>query len=713
MRKSGLILLVGVALATLFIVGCFCIIGGLGAYSLFAIRPQGQTTILAYPTPQAISPTESNVSPSPLVPQVSAAPTQARPSSTPPNPTIPTTRKAPDPAGPIAQAPLSESEQTLKTLENAEIPINDPIDLAKRLEGKQNLPVSLDFPAKIYQVGAENSFWVMDSNTNQNFQVQATLRFVSDHVYFWIEDGVRYNETQLEKLVETFETQIYPTNREFFGSEWTPGVDADPHLFILYTRGLGGSVAGYYSPPDEYLPVVREYSNGHEMFFLSADKLTLDEEYTYGVLAHEFQHMIHWYRDRNEQTWLNEGFSDLAMFLNGYSIGGHEWSYIANPDLQLTDWFPGNQDNTPHYGASFLFTTYFLDRFGEDATKALVGDPENGMVSIDQVLETLGIDDPQTGKLLTADDVFADWVLTSYLQDENVEDGRYTYHNYSGAPLPSLTEEVESCPLGEVQRDVSQYGVDYIGIQCHGDYTLHFVAPAQVGVLPEGPHSGSYAYYSNESDESDMTLTRSFDFSDKTGPITLEYWTWYDIEKDYDYLYLTASLDGETWQILTTPSGTADDPSGNSYGWAYNGYSGGASGPRWIQESVDISQFAGKKVQLRFEYITDAAVTGDGFLLDDVSVPETGYFTDFENDDGGWVGNGFVRIQNSLPQTFRLALINLNKNGTTIQKFELNGDNVLDIPLQITNDSTQFVLVVSGVTRFTRQKAIYQYSILP
>jgi hypothetical protein len=536
---------------------------------------------------------------------------------------------------------------------------------------------------------------------------------VSEHVYFWIEDGVRYNEGQLKNLVDTFENQIYPTNREFFGSEWTPGVDADPHLFILYVSGLGGSVAGYFSPPDEYLPVVREDSNGHEMFFLSADILSLDEEFTYGVLAHEFQHMIHWYRDRNEETWLNEGFSDLAMFLNGYSIGGHEWSYISNPDLQLTDWFPGNQDNAPHYGASFLFTTYFLDRFGEDATKALVGDPENGMVSIDQVLATLDIKDPQTGELLTADDVFADWVLSSYLQDSAIEDGRYTYHNYPNAPSPSLTEDVNTCPLNTVERDVSQYGVDYIGIRCRGDYTLHFEAPSEVGVLPEGPHSGSYAFYSNESDESDMTLTHSFDFSDQTGPLTLEYWTWYDLEQDYDYLYLVASQDGETWQILTTPSGTAEDPSGNSYGWGYNGYSGGSSGPKWIKESVNLSQFAGKKVQLRFEYITDAAVTGDGFLLDDISVPEIGYSSDLETDDGGWQADGFVRIQNSLPQTFRLALVSLASNGATIQKFELNGDNKLDIPLVFSSGVDQYVFVVSGVTRFTRQKAIYRYSILP
>jgi immune inhibitor A len=37
--------------------------------------------------------------------------------------------------------------------------------------------------------------------------------------------------------------------------------------------------------------------------------------------------MIHWYQDRNESSWLNEGFSELAAFLNGYGGGGFDYVY--------------------------------------------------------------------------------------------------------------------------------------------------------------------------------------------------------------------------------------------------------------------------------------------------------------------------------------------------------------------------------------------------
>ncbi len=354
--------------------------------------------------------------------------------------------------------------------------------------------------------------------------------------------------------------------------------------------------------------------------------------------------------------------------------------------------------------------TYFLDRFGEAATKALVAEPANGMVSIDKVLGSLGAIDGSTGKAIGADDVFADWVIASFLQDQKVADGRYTYHNYPAAPDPEATEVIEDCPTQAGERDVRQYGVDYVSLECRGEYTLRFQGAQEVGAIPAEAHSGAYVFYSNQGDESDMTLTRTFDFTQQSGPLSLTYWTWYDLEQDYDYLYLTASLDGENWQILTTPSGTASDPVGNSFGWGYTGASG--DGPAWIQEQVDLSQFAGKQVQLRFEYVTDAAVNGEGFMLDDVAVPEAGYFTDFESDDGGWSAQGFVRIQNALPQTFRLSLIRLGR-GTTVEQIELPADNQVEIPIEIGGDVRRIILVVSGTTRFTRQPALYTMEILP
>jgi len=167
---------------------------------------------------------------------------------------------------------------------------------------------------------------------------------------------------------------------------------------------------------------------------------------------------------------------------------------------------------------------------------------------------------------------------------------------------------------------------------------------------------------------------------------------------------------------LNTPSGTAENPSGNSFGWAYNGLSGTTSKYRdnalWINETVDISKYAGEMAYLRFEYVTDAAVNGEGFLIDDISIPQIDYFSDFEIDDGGWEAAGFARIQNILPQTYRLALIRVGSE-TSVEYITLTDDNTVEIPLTFNQDLKEVILVVSGTTRFTRQPTAYRFNFVP
>ena len=194
------------------------------------------------------------------------------------------------------------------------------------------------------------------------------------------------------------------------------------------------------------------------------------------------------------------------------------------------------------------------------------------------------------------------------------------------------------------------------------------------------------------------------------GYINFSYWTWYDIEAGYDYLYLEASTDGTHWDIVRTPSCTDKDTSGNSYGCGYTAESGGSDKAKWINENVNLSKYAGRKIQLRFEYITDAAVEGQGLLLDDVSIDAINYMSDFENDDGGWKPNGFTRIENTLPQTYRLALILKGSDKTTVQNIAVQPDQTATIPLSLKSGESA-VLVITGTQRFTRLPAGYTIEI--
>jgi len=592
----------------------------------------------------------------------------------------------------------------LEALLTEVVPINDPIDLAERLGGKENVPSTLPDPEAPYQVGAEKTFWVTNTDNNENFQVQATLHYLGDNIYFWIENGVRYQEPDLRQLADAFDQEIVPTNREFFGMEWNPGVDDDPRFYVLYARGLGSSLAGYFSSADELHPAAHPYSNAHEMFLLNADTVRLSENYIYGTMAHEFQHMIHWYQDRNEETWVNEGFSMLAEHVNDLNSGGFDFDYVINPDLQLTDWGAETGENGPHYGASYLFMVYFLDRFGEDATKALVAHPENGFSGLESVMQELGILNPTTGQVYTANEVFTDWIVTNYLQDPTVEQSRYTYRSYSPYDV-SVSDSISECP-DQITSDVSQFGVDYIEINCPGTHTLNFRGGAVANILPfEAPPSGDYFFWSNLGDESDMYLAQTFDLTEVNGEAVLSFKTWYDLEEDYDYVFISASTDGKHWQILDSLTCTTENPSGNSYGCGWNGSSGD-----WIEERVDLSAFAGTEVILRFDYVTDAAVNGIGMAMDDFRLDAIGYASDLEQDAGGWEGAGFVRLMNALPQTYSLSVIS-EGNQTSVENISLEADNSTTFAVTIGGDVEKIVLVVSGTTPFTREKAPYQVEV--
>ncbi|MDW8226607.1 MAG: immune inhibitor A [Anaerolineales bacterium] len=601
----------------------------------------------------------------------------------------------------LTREPISEDEiDTLKVLENTIIPERNLAKLACRFNGVCNAPATVPAPNPPYKIGDKREFWVSNTDTAEYRRMTATLVYMTEHAYLWVEDGVYYEPEDAQKLLGTFEKKIYPTNREFFGSEWTPGIDNDPHIYIIYANNLGWNVAGYFVSLDSYHPAIVEYSNAIESFYIDSSQ-DLASPYTYSVLAHEFQHMIHWYQDANESSFLDEGFAELAVFLNDYDTGGFDALYARNPDIPLTDW--REDDNGVHYGANFLFALYFLDRFGETATQALVRNPENELKSVDETLRALNIR-TSSNQIMTADDFFLEWVIANFLMDKTFADGRFYYHNYPNAPQTRPTETISQCPLSPITRTVNQYGVDYIEITCTGDYTLEFRGTTKVSLLPANPHSGKYAFWSNKANESNTSLEKLFDFRKVSGPIEMIYWVWYDLEEDYDYVHLSASTDGQTWKILITPSGTGKNPSGNSYGWGYNGKSG-----TWLEERVDLSQYAGQQVWVRFDYITDAAVVNEGFLIDDISIPAINYFEDFEQGDGGWQAAGFVRVQNVLPQTFRLAIIRQGDE-PAVEAIALSSNQTATIPLSL-KFGEKAVLVVTATTRITHQPAGYEVEI--
>jgi hypothetical protein len=596
----------------------------------------------------------------------------------------------------------------------AEMPARDMRELGLRLKPDVGeIPIVVNPTPPIYKVGDAAQFWVENSDTQEHQRISAELRYVNDRVAMWVEQGVRLDLDDLKRSADRFAEETYPTNREFFGSEWTPGVDNDVRLTILHARGLGENVAGYYSSADEFSHLINPYSNEREMFYISADDGSAppDTSFYNGILAHEFQHMIHWNNDRNEDSWVNEGMAELAGQLNGFDTSGADIAYSEKPDTQLTTWNDPSEGNDEHYGASYLFMAYFLDRFGEDLTKAVVASPENGIAGFNDALA-------KAGRPERFDDIFADWLIANYLDRPKADaQGRFGYTEIDPYP-PVATETYRRYPVS-ASAQVSQYGADYVKLKGRGNLTIEFSGQTQVGLVDTDP-KGRYAWWSNRGDDSDATLTRPFDLRGLSSA-TLTFSAWYDIEDGWDYAYVEVSTDGGTrWQILPGRHTTDKNPVGNAFGPGWTGVSvspangekgGGGEAPEWIEERVDLSPFAGKEILLRFEYVTDDAVNQSGLLLDDFAIPELKYQDGGEGGPAGWQAAGWILTDNRLTQRWLVQLVAVGRDGVTLERMDVGPDGKGQLGVDSLGDLQEAMLIITGLAPVTTEPAKYSYTV--
>ncbi len=638
-----------------------------------------------------VTPT-ATVTPSPPAPTVTAEPPTPAPTI------VPATALPPQSEGGEAGHASPLQLGTEETLTQITLPERDQRLLAMRLtQPGQDIPKVVRETPLDFQVGDADTFWITDNQQTppRQFQVTATLRYATEHAYWWVQEGIPVNEEGLQRSARQFEQTTYPTNRTFFGSEWSPGVDNDVRVHIFMGNVPG--VAGYFSASNEYSRLAEPYSNEREMFFINLNAMQPGSAYFDSVLAHEFQHMIHWHQDRNEDTWVNEGLSELAAYLNGYGSSNFAGAYAAKPDTQLTGWPNSPNAAAANYGGGFLFMAYFLQRYGEEMTRAVVAHPLNGIAGFDAVLA-------ENGSPERFDDVFADFLVANRLQNPTIGDGRWGYLDFT--PNPAATTAQYALFPQQTKDTVQQYGADYIELLAGSPITIEFTGTTQVKVINNQAHSGSYQWYSHRGDDTNTRLTHLFDLSN-VNSATLGYWTWYDIEEDWDYGYVEISTDGgDTWTILQTPHSATDNPTGNAYGPGYTGTSEG-----WIEENIDLSAYTGQQVLIRFEYVTDDAVNRPGWAIDDISIPEIDFDDDAEHGPGEWQAEGFVRIDNVLPQEFLVQVIEI-------------GDEVQVNPLQLdeSNQGTftveglggpveKAVLIISGLTPVTGEPAEYEYTL--
>jgi immune inhibitor A len=583
----------------------------------------------------------------------------------------------------IQEQVIAQDQANLLALLSTDFPPHDYFESVQRLTPRRFTSRTVTRAA--YKVGDTQTFLTDDG------QVEATLLGLTDHAYFWVENSLNYDRQEVQAIADRLETEFYPRLVNLFGQEWQPGMDNDPHFSVLHIAGeTDASELGYFSSVDAYPRELYADSNEQEMVYLIMGNLELGEDLYYGTLVHELQHLIQWYIDPNEETWLNEGLSQLAEIYLGFHTATAV-DYIRNPDTRLNTWDYDSDAVDAHYSAAYLFAVYVWEQLGETAVQELARHPANGMAAVHAILQGHAPD-------RSLQDFVADWVAANFLDDADAGP-RYQYENLD-LGRPAFEWRVKQLPW-ETTAELDPFATHYVELDVRGPITLTFAGDTTVNLIDAPPRSGATMWYAPAQDDTNADLTAVFDLTNLS-TATFSFAAWYDLEEEYDFAYLSISTDnGQSWQLLSPNHGTAGE-----YGPAFNGRSDDERDHQngWVKERISLNSYVGRPIMLRFDVLTDSAVSGRGFAVDDLAIPELNYFSDVESETPEWAAQGFVRAGHKAPQLWAVQLI---EDGPipTVLRLPLNELNQGQWRLEI--GKAGGVLAITPLTPFVDAPANY------
>ena len=256
-----------------------------------------------------------------------------------------------------------------------------------------------------------------------------------------------------------------------------------------------------------------------------------------------------------------------------------------------------------------------------------------------------------------------------------------------------------------IEASLPQYGVEYVEVrELHGEVVIHFEGSATTPLLPTDV--AGQCWWSNRGDSVSATLTRQLIVPSSSpggsDPI-LSYRYWHHIEEEWDYLYVSASIDGgATWDVLQASGTTDSNPVGNSYGYGYTGHSDG-----WRDGTVSLAPYAGQDTLVRFHYVTDDAINGPGMCIQDMRIsgePQA-------DERNGWVADGFVPVNNRVRQDWIVwVMVDGPEPSVTRASLTWNVENdrhIGSIPVRVSSDQ-RLIVAIAPIAPATMEEATYR-----
>jgi len=296
--------------------------------------------------------------------------------------------------------------------------------------------------------GSVRSFKVCATLTCSSFKtVAAKARGVSQHIAVYIDTLAPQpglDSADVDTVMQVFDTLLYPLDTATFGG--VSDIDTNGVAIVLMTGVVNklvtktqctssGYIAGFFFPGDLDPIFASQYNHGEIFYSIVADpaatlscahSATSVKRSTPITFTHEFQHMINFvqhvvvHSGNSEDGWLDEGLSKYAEELAGraYLVAGDSASfsdyaigdvYDAYQYLHTTGTSPlliqFDNGTLAEVGASWLFTRYLVDQYGDSLPHKLAS---SGSVGAANVVA-------QTGHAF--DTTVTRWALANWVSD--------------------------------------------------------------------------------------------------------------------------------------------------------------------------------------------------------------------------------------------------------------------------------------------------------
>lgn len=242
----------------------------------------------------------------------------------------------------------------------------------------------------------------------------------------------------------------------------------------------------------------------------------------------------------------------------------------------------------------------------------------------------------------------------------------------------AITESVNiTKKYGELQSIVNNDANSLVDYTQSGWSTTMATFVSANASITESPN-GNYSANQNKTIE----LSQNIDLSDAAFA-NVQFYTKWDIENNWDYAQFEVSIDnGSSWipqcgKFTNSGSTNAGQPTGEPL---YDG-----TQTDWVLEEINLSDYLGETIKVRFQFVSDGNTEEDGFFFDDLivnsinqdvlDVPDT-IFSEFKIFPNPV--KDFLKISPPSSTNFSLHLRNLIGQEVST-KTKVSGDQELDV----------------------------------